>query len=52
MDWAFAVNGAASVPGATAILLVAFGAAFSAALSLAAVLYLVAFGLMGWERAW
>jgi hypothetical protein len=52
VDWAFAVNGAASVLGATAILLVAFGAGFSAALSLAAVLYLVAFGLMRWERAW
>ena len=52
VDWGFAVNGAASVLGGTAVLLVAFGAGFAAALSCAAVLYLVAGGLMRWQRAW
>ena len=52
VDWGFAVNGAASVLGGTAVLLVAFGAGFSAALSLAAALYLVAGGLMRWETSW
>jgi hypothetical protein len=52
VDWGFAVNGAASVLGGTAVLLVAFGAGFSAALSGAAVLYLVAGGLMSRRQAW
>ncbi len=52
VDWAFAVNGAASVLGATAILLVAFTSGFSAALLTGAALYLVAFGLLSRSSAW
>jgi hypothetical protein len=52
VDWGFAVNGAASVVGGTAVLLVAFNAGFAVALSLAAVLYLGAGALLGWQRTW
>ena len=52
VDWGFAVNGAASVLGGTAVLLVAFDVGFAVALSLAAVLYLVAWGLMSRRQAW
>jgi hypothetical protein len=52
VDWGFAVNGAASVLGATAILLVAFTFGFSVALLCGAALYLVALGLLSAGRAW
>ena len=52
VDWGFAVNGAASVLGGTAILLVAFNAGFAVALSLAAALYLLAGGLLAVRSAW
>jgi hypothetical protein len=52
VDWGFAVNGAASVLGATAILLVAFALGFSVALLIGATLYLVALGLLSLRRAW
>ncbi len=52
VDWAFAVNAAASVLGATAILFVAFTFGFSAALTAGAALYLVAFGLLSRRSAW
>jgi hypothetical protein len=42
VDWGFAVNGAASVLGATAVMLVSFTWGFAAALLVAAVLYLTA----------
>jgi hypothetical protein len=50
--WGLAVNGAGSVFGATAILLVAFAYGFSAALLLALGSYLLAFALFAWKRAW
>jgi len=52
IDWGFAVNGAASVLGATIVMLVAFEWGFSAALALGAILYLAAFGLISMKRAW
>ena len=52
IDWGFAVNGAASVIGSTAVLLVAFNYGFTAALFLAGLLYLCAYGLMSLKRAW
>jgi hypothetical protein len=52
VDWGFAVNGAGSVFGATAILLVAFSYGFGPALLVGLALYLLAFGLLGWRRAW
>jgi hypothetical protein len=52
VDWGFAVNGAASVLGATAILLVAFEFGFSVALAGAIVLYLLAGALLWWAAAW
>lgn len=47
IDWGFAVNGAASVLGATAIMMVAFAHGFAVALLLAAVVYLGAWALLG-----
>ncbi|MFC1475648.1 hypothetical protein ACFLQW_01445, partial [Candidatus Zixiibacteriota bacterium] len=52
IDWGFAVNGAASVLGATLILLVAFAWGFTAALLIAGALYLLAWLMMSWESAW
>ncbi len=52
VDWGFAVNGAASVLGATMIMLVAFAWGLMAALMLGAVLYLLAFALMSARKAW
>ncbi len=52
VDWGFAVNGAASVLGATAILFVAFTFGFSAALLTGAAFYLLAFGLLSRSSAW
>ncbi len=52
IDWGFAVNGAASVLGATLVVLVAFSYGFAAALILGAVLYLVAYMLMSAKSSW
>lgn len=52
VDWGFAVNGTASVLGATGILLVAFGFGLSAALLLAAALYVIAFVLLAARSTW
>ena len=52
VDWGFAVNGTASVLGATGVLLVAFTWGFGAALALGAFLYLAAFGLLARRQAW
>lgn len=52
MDWGFAVNGVASVLGATGILLVAFSEGTSAALRLATLVYLGALLLLRSERGW
>jgi hypothetical protein len=52
VDWGFAVNGAASVLGATVIVLIAFTWGFTAALLVGAVLYLAAFGLMSLRKGW
>jgi spermidine synthase len=52
VDWGFAVNGAASVVGATLIILVAFTHGYGIALLLGALVYLVALALYSWKRAW
>jgi hypothetical protein len=52
VDWGFAVNGAASVLGATLVVLVAFTYGFTVALLSGAALYLAAFGLLAMRRAW
>ncbi|MCP4709067.1 MAG: hypothetical protein GY869_10610 [Planctomycetes bacterium] len=52
IDWGFAINGAASVLGATLILLVAFAWGFTVALLIAAALYLLAWAMMSWKSAW
>ena len=52
VDWGFAVNGAASVLGSTAIMLVAFTWGFNASLAIGAMLYLSAWALMSRQRAW
>ncbi len=52
IDWGFAVNGAASVIGATGILLVAFARGYDAALLVAALLYAIALGLALLKPAW
>jgi len=52
IDWGFAVNGAASVLGATMIMLVAFAWGLTAALMLGALLYLLAYALMAARKAW
>jgi len=52
IDWGFAVNGAASVLGATLIVLVAFTYGFGVSLLCGAALYLMAFGLMARDKGW
>ncbi len=52
IDWGFAVNGAASVLGATGIVVVAFTFGFTTALLVGALLYLAAFGLIALRRGW
>ena len=52
VDWGFAVNGAASVTGATAILLVAMTFGFRVALLSATALYILAWLLITRERSW
>jgi hypothetical protein len=52
VDWGFAVNGAASVLGATVIVLIAFTYGFTVALLLAAALYLLANLLLSLKALW
>jgi len=52
IDWGFAVNGAASVLGATLILLVAISMGFTASLVLAGLLYSAAYVLLKRKSAW
>lgn len=52
VDWGFAVNGAASVLGATAAVMIAFTYGFSVALLGAAAVYLGAYGLIRWASRW
>jgi len=52
IDWGFAVNGAASVIGASAIMLVAFEYGFTVCLIIGAVMYLLAYGLYSAKAAW
>jgi hypothetical protein len=52
IDWGFAVNGSASVLGATLVLLIAFVYGFRVALALAACLYAFAYGLLGLRERW
>lgn len=52
IDWGLAVNGAASVLGSTAIVLLAFTHGFSAALLAGAGLYMLAFLLYSAEAHW
>lgn len=52
IDWGFAVNGAASVLGATMVLLVAFSYGFTASLILGGLMYLSAYVLMSARSAW
>ena len=52
VDWGFAVNGTASVLGATGILLVAFNRGFTAALLVGGAIYATAFLLLSLRDAW
>lgn len=52
IDWAFAVNGAASVLGSAMIILVAISFGFNAALLIAAALYITAYFLISKEVRW
>lgn len=52
IDWGFAVNGAATVVGATLIVLVAFMYGFILALIVGALLYLLAFALISIDTSW
>ncbi len=52
IDWGFSVNGAASVLGATLIVLIAFSYGFTVALIVGALTYLVAWMLMSMKKAW
>jgi hypothetical protein len=52
VDWGFAVNGAASVLGATAVVVVGFTVGFNVALMCAAAAYALALVLLSVKRAW
>ncbi|WKZ69797.1 MAG: hypothetical protein QY331_00850 [Melioribacteraceae bacterium] len=52
VDWGFAVNGAASVLGSTIVVLIAFSFGYATALLLGAVIYLLAYLLISFKRAW
>ena len=52
IDWGFSVNGAASVLGATLIVLIAFTYGFTVALLAGALTYLAAFFLMSLKSRW
>ena len=52
VDWGFSVNGAASVLGATLVVMVAFAYGFTVSLIFATLTYLAAYLLMSARRAW
>jgi hypothetical protein len=52
VDWGFAVNGAASVLGSTAVMLVAFVTGYGVALAVGAALYLVSWRLLAAKSSW
>jgi hypothetical protein len=52
VDWGFAVNGAASVLGATAVVMIAFTFGFTVALVVSALLYALAYCLISLRPAW
>lgn len=52
VDWGFAINGAASVLGSTAIMLVAFSFGYNAALLVGAFGYLLAMAVMLSNKKW
>lgn len=52
VDWGFSVNGAASVFGATLVVMVAFSYGFTVALVLGGAVYLLAWLMMSARRAW
>jgi hypothetical protein len=52
IDWGFSVNGAASVFGATLVVLLAFSYGFTVALIVGALTYLLAWGLMALKKTW
>jgi len=52
IDWGFAVNGAASVLGSALCMLIAFAYGFSAALTLALCLYMMAYVVMMSGKSW
>jgi hypothetical protein len=52
VDWGFAVNGVASVLGGTAAVALAFTFGLSGTLAVAALVYLVAFALLGMKSRW
>jgi hypothetical protein len=52
IDWGFAINGAASVLGATAVVAIAFVYGFSTALLIGALLYAIAYLLMSVKASW
>jgi len=52
IDWGFAVNGAASVIGSTAIVLISISWGFQSALLVGVLLYLIAFLLLSVKKAW
>lgn len=52
VDWAFSVNGAASVFGAALIIVVAISWGFTASLIIATLTYLVAYMLIAARKAW
>ena len=52
VDWGFSVNGAASVFGATLVVMIVFSSGFTVALIIGALVYLVAYLLMALKSAW
>ena len=52
VDWGFSVNGAASVFGATLVVLIAFSSGFTVALIIGGLVYFCAYLLMLFRRAW
>jgi len=52
VDWGFSVNGAASVFGATLIIVIAFSYGFMVSLIFATLTYLLAYMLMSARKAW
>ncbi len=52
IDWGFAVNGAASVLGSTAIMLVSFSYGFISSMCIGAAFYLLAMGMLNVKKGW